>query len=64
MDKEKMRDESMDFCRSVGVAAKEALDYFIVPDDSTAENVKRVYDLLVNIKMLAGCYEDKLEAKA
>ena len=54
--------ESMDVCRSIGAAAKSALDYFAEPDDRTPEHVKRVYDLLTNIKMLAGYYEDKLEA--
>lgn len=62
VDKEKMRSESMDVCRSIGAAAKSALDYFTEPDDRTPEHVKRVYDLLTNIKMLAGYYEDKLEA--
>ena len=55
--------ESMDVCRSIGVAAKSALDYFAEPDDQSPEHVKRVYDLLTNIKMLAGCYEDNLEAE-
>ena len=55
--------ESMDVCRSIGVAAKSALDYFAETDDQAPEHVKRVYDLLTNIKMLAGCYEDKLEAE-
>ena len=63
VDKERMRSESMDVCRSIGAAAKEAIDYFIVPDDKTPEHVKRVYDLLTNIKLLAGYFEEKLEAE-
>ena len=55
--------ESMDVCRSIGAAAKSALDYFAEPDDKAPEHVKRVYDLLTNIKLLAEYFEDKLEAE-
>ena len=60
---QQVREESMDVCRSIRAAAKEALGYLDIPDDKTPEPQKQVYDLLTNIKMLAGCYEDNLEAE-
>ena len=63
MDKEKMWDKSMDFCRSIGAAAKSALDYFGVPKDNTPEDLKRAYDLLTNIKLLTGYFEGQLEGE-
>jgi hypothetical protein len=63
VDKERMRSESMDVCRSIRAAAKEALGYLDIPDDKTPEPQKQVYDLLTNIKLLAAYFEDKLEAE-
>ncbi len=59
---QQVRDESMDVCRSIRAAAKEALGYLDIPDDKTPEPQKQVYDLLTNIKMLAVYYENNLEA--
>lgn len=59
---QQVREESMDVCRSIRAAAKEALAYLDIPDDKTPEPQKQVYDLLTNIKMLAVYYENNLEA--
>ena len=59
---QQVRDESMDVCRSIRAAAKEALGYLDIPDDKTPEPQKQVYDLLTNIKVLAVYYENNLEA--